>query len=129
MNILKKIHKNFHNMIRYSDTDLLEFVMNMVIIVLNPLIFSSIDASYPMWLVFMGIPFGLFSIYKLLQKCSSGRDLSYLLTIGQLLGIMILVYQRKSLFYPLFFELLIFSFLRWRTAVDVKRKNKRSAKC
>jgi len=126
---MKKLHKNLKNIIKYSDTDLLEIAMNLVVIIVNPLIFLSIDTIYPMWLIFIGIPFGIFSIYKLLDKCSKGRDLSYILTIGQLVGIILLVYEVKSLFYPLFFEFIIFCFLKWRASVDVKRKLKRSSKC
>ena len=122
MSNIKKLYANFIRIAKYSDTDLLEIVMNLIVVVLNPLKFSAIHGEYPMWLLFVGIPFGLFSIYKILTRCSKGRDLSYLLTIGQLVGITILAFDEKSLFYPLVFELLVFSFLRWRASNDVKRK-------
>ena len=128
MKKLKMLYANLKKIIKYSDTELLEIVMNLLVVVLNPLKFHSLDGDYPMWLLFVGIPFGLFSIYKVLIRCSKGRDLSYLLTIGQLSGIMILSYDEKSLFYPLFFELVVFSFLRWRASIDVKRYKKRGLK-
>jgi len=125
---LKILHKNLKNTFKYSDTDLLEIIMNFVIIVINPLIFYNVVVHCPMWLVLLGIPFGLFSIYKVLTKCCVGRDLSYTLNIGQLIGILILVYKIKSLAYPILFELIVFIFLKWRAAQDIKRKARRIKK-
>ena len=68
-------------------------------------------------------------LYKVLNKCSEGRSLSYTLTIGQLLGILILVYDMKSLVYPFAFQLLVFIFLKWRASKDVFRFNRRNSKC
>ena len=125
MKKIKNMYNRVKNIIKYSDTDLLEIFMNLDIIILNPLIFSSTSADYPMWLIFIGIPFAMFSLYKLFVNCSRGRDLSYLLTIGQLAGIMVLVQDDKSLFYPVLCEIIVFGYLRWRASVDVKRMNKR----
>ena len=129
MKYLRQNYINLRNILRYSDTELLEFIMNIVLAVINPLIFYNTVVNCPMWLVLLGIPFGLYSIYKVLNKCSEGRSLSYTLTIGQLLGILILVHDMKSLVYPFAFQLLVFIFLKWRASKDVFRFNRRNAKC
>ena len=124
MNI-EKLHKSLKETLLYSDTELLGIVMSVIIMVLNPMIFYNIHATYPLWVIHLGIPFGLYSIYKILVRDPQGRDLSYTLIIGQMLAILQLVFRNKVLFYDFIFQLIIFIYLKWRSKKAVDRYNRR----
>ena len=125
MNALKELHKNLIKYFKYSDTELLGIVMNFILIFENPLIFMNTVTNCPMWLVLLGVPFGIFSTYKILIKCNIGRDLSYTLIIGQIIGILILLEGNWALIFPFFFQLLVFVFLKWRAGDSLRRERYR----
>jgi hypothetical protein len=122
---LKRLHKNFIETFCYSDTELLGWFMSLIIMILNPMIFYNLGADFPLWLIHLGIPFGLYSIYKILVRDPVGRDLSYTLIIGQMIGILFLVYRNKVLFYDFLFQFFIFLYLKWRSRKTVERYNRR----
>jgi hypothetical protein len=93
--------------------------------ILNPMIFYNLGADFPLWLIHLGIPFGLYSIYKILVRDPVGRDLSYTLIIGQMIGILFLVFRNKVLFYDFLFQFFIFLYLKWRSRKTVERYNRR----
>ena len=123
--ILKKLHKNTLDTLLYCDTELLGIVMSLIIMFLNPMIFYNLGTMYPLWLIHLGIPFGLYSIYKILLRDPEGRDLSYTLIIGQMIGILYLVYQSKVLFYDFLFQFFIFIYLKWRSRKYLDIHNRR----
>lgn len=122
---LKRLHRNFIETFCYSDTELLGWFMSLIIMILNPMIFYNLGADFPLWLIHLGIPFGLYSIYKILVRDPVGRDLSYTLIIGQMIGILFLVYRNKVLFYDFLFQFFIFLYLKWRSRKTVERYNRR----
>ena len=122
---LKRLHKNFIETFCYSDTELLGWFMSLIIMILNPMIFYNLGTDFPLWLIHLGIPFGLYSIYKILVRDPVGRDLSYTLIIGQMIGILFLVYRNKVLFYDFLFQFFIFLYLKWRSRKAVERYNRR----
>jgi hypothetical protein len=122
---LKRLHKNFIETFYYSDTELLGWFMSLVIMILNPIIFYNLGAEFPLWLIHLGIPFGLYSIYKILVRDPMGRDLSYTLIIGQMIGILFLVFRNKVLFYDFLFQFFIFLYLKWRSRKAAERYNRR----
>ena len=122
---LRKLHKNIRETILYSDTELLGIVMSMVIMILNPMIFYNIETVFPIWLIHLGIPFGIYSIYKILLRDPAGRDLSYTLIIGQIIGVLFLVFKNKVLFYDFLFQFFIFMYLKWRSRKSLERYNRR----
>lgn len=126
MNTLKKLHKNLIDNFKYSDTELLGIVMNFMLIFKNPLIFMNTVTNCPMWLVLLGVPFGVYSTYKILINCKTGRDLSYTLIIGQIIGILILLEGNWGLIFPFIFQLLVFIFLKLRAADSLRRERYRS---
>ena len=126
--IMKQNIKNIKNIIKYSDTEVLGLVMAAVLAVINPLVFLNISNQYPMWLIFLGIPFGIYLLYNLSVKCSSRINLSYTLILGQIIGIILIVFGSPALLYMFVFQFLVFCYLKWRSNIDFFRK-RRSKKC
>ena len=122
---IKSCYENLKSLIHYSDTQLLALTMNLILIVVNPLVFYNTIVDCPTWLILIGIPFGLYSSYQLLKGCCKGVDLSYTLILGQIIGIVISIFEKKSLFYAFIFQLVVFSFLKWRSEKAVRRKERR----
>ena len=128
MENLIKLHKNFLSIFKYSDTQVLGLTMNCVLVFLNPLIFMSTVTNCPLWLVLLGVPFGMFSNYSILINCYEKIDLSYTLVIGQILGVLFLLGAHLSLVFPFVFQLVVFVYLKWRASKDLSRKIKKDIK-
>ena len=89
------------------------------------MIFYNLGAAFPLWLIHLGIPFGIYSIYKIFERDPVGRDLSYTLIIGQMIGILVLVFKNKVLFYDFLFQFFIFIYLKWRSRKSAERHLRR----
>lgn len=121
MNMIKKTKQ----ILKYSDYELLSIFLNIIIIFLNPYILLNTFTNAPYWLIFLGIPFGLYSIYHTLNECKKSKDFSINLNIGQVLGITIYSLEVNTLCIPFICQLVILLFLKWRSSRDVARMDLR----
>ena len=116
-----KTLKNFKILLKYSDYELLSIFLNILIIFVNPYIVFSTMINAPYWLIFLGIPFGFYSIYHTANGCKKSKDFSINLNIGQVLGLVIYSVESSASHLPFVCQLLILLFLKWRSARDVAR--------
>ena len=116
-----KTLKKFKMLLKYSDYELLSIFLNILIIFVNPYIVFSMVINAPYWLIFLGIPFGFYSIYHTINGCKKSKDFSINLNIGQVLGLVIYSVESNTIHLPFICQLLILLFLKWRSARDVAR--------
>lgn len=116
-----EIVKKFKLILKYSDYELLSIFLNILIIFINPYIVFNTVIDAPYWLIFLGIPFGLYSMYHTVSNCKKSKDFSINLNIGQVLGLVVYSIKSNTLYIPFICQLLILMFLKWRSARDVAR--------
>ena len=114
MKDLKQFFRSFKNILIYSDSELLEFVVCLVLVGVNPLRVISGEACLPAFWFFLGILGGLIILWGLGTRNVKCRETGMLLALVNLTALNVIEFRHYHLDPGYLLQNLVIAFTWWK---------------